>query len=81
MDAWDLVMRALSHYWRVTRQDMLVAQALLLGPNVASSGDVVELRGDAHAVATLAHTALNDIADAELLGDLLYMDGLALVDE
>jgi TolB-like protein len=29
MDAWDLVMRALSHYWRVTRQDCLVAQALL----------------------------------------------------
>jgi tetratricopeptide (TPR) repeat protein len=29
MDAWDLVMRALSHYWRVTRQDYVVAQALL----------------------------------------------------
>jgi TolB-like protein/Tfp pilus assembly protein PilF len=29
LDAWDLVMRALSHYWRVTRQDNLVAQALL----------------------------------------------------
>ena len=29
MDAWDLVMRALAHYWRVTRQDCLVAQALL----------------------------------------------------
>ena len=29
MDAWDLVMRGLSHYWRVTRQDGLVAQALL----------------------------------------------------
>jgi TolB-like protein/predicted Zn-dependent protease len=29
MDAWDLVMRALSHYWRVTRQDIVVAQALL----------------------------------------------------
>ena len=29
MDAWDLVMRALSHYWRVTRQDNTVAQALL----------------------------------------------------
>jgi TolB-like protein len=29
MDAWDLVMRALSHYWRVTRQDNMVAQALL----------------------------------------------------
>ncbi len=29
LDAWDLVMRGLSHYWRVTRQDNLVAQALL----------------------------------------------------
>src|SRR5262249_61227961 len=29
MDAWDLVMRALSYYWRVTRQDNEVAQALL----------------------------------------------------
>jgi TolB-like protein/cytochrome c-type biogenesis protein CcmH/NrfG len=29
MDAWDLVMRALSHCWRVTRQDNMVAQALL----------------------------------------------------
>jgi TolB-like protein len=29
MDAWDLAMRALSHYWRVTRQDNIVAQALL----------------------------------------------------
>jgi TolB-like protein/cytochrome c-type biogenesis protein CcmH/NrfG len=29
MAAWDLVMRALSHYRRVTQQDNLVAQALL----------------------------------------------------
>jgi TolB-like protein/Tfp pilus assembly protein PilF len=29
MDAWDMVMRGLSHYWRVTRQDNVVAQALL----------------------------------------------------
>src|SRR5947209_2713036 len=29
LDAWDLVMRALSHYGRVTRQDNVVAQALL----------------------------------------------------
>jgi TolB-like protein len=29
LDAWDLVMRALAHYWRVTPQDNLVAQALL----------------------------------------------------
>jgi TolB-like protein len=27
LDAWDLVMRALSHFWRVTRQDNVVAQA------------------------------------------------------
>lgn len=29
MDAWELVMRALSHYWRVTRHDNELAQALL----------------------------------------------------
>ena len=29
LDAWGLVMRALSHFWRVTRQDNIVAQALL----------------------------------------------------
>jgi TolB-like protein len=29
MNAWDLVMRALSHYWRVTRDDNAVAQGLL----------------------------------------------------
>src|SRR5205085_1740070 len=29
LDAWDLVMRALSHYWRVTREDNAAAQALL----------------------------------------------------
>jgi tetratricopeptide (TPR) repeat protein len=42
MDAWDLVMRALSHYWRVTRQDNVVAQALLekainIDPNYAQA--------------------------------------------
>jgi TolB-like protein/Tfp pilus assembly protein PilF len=29
VDAWDLVMRALSHHWRVTRNDSAAAQALL----------------------------------------------------
>jgi TolB-like protein len=29
VDAWDLVMRALSHHWRVTRTDSLTARALL----------------------------------------------------
>ena len=29
LDAWDLVMRALSHYWKVTRRDHMTAQELL----------------------------------------------------
>lgn len=29
LDAWDLLMRALSHYWRITRQDHLMAQQQL----------------------------------------------------
>ena len=29
LDAWDLVMRGLSYYWRVTRQDHAIAQRLL----------------------------------------------------
>ncbi len=52
-----------------------------LRPDVAAGGDVVELRRDAHAVAALAHAALDHVADAEFLGDLLHMDGFAFVDE
>jgi TolB-like protein len=29
MDAWELVMRALSHYWRVTKEDHVAARTLL----------------------------------------------------
>src|SRR5215472_10852998 len=29
MDAWSLVMRALSHFWRITRADNVIAQELL----------------------------------------------------
>src|SRR5262252_10927768 len=50
-------------------------------PVATSGGNVVELHGDAHAVATFAHAALDHIADAKLRGDLLHVDGLALVDE
>jgi TolB-like protein/tetratricopeptide (TPR) repeat protein len=44
--AWDLVMRALSHYWRVTRQDHLTAQAFLeraieLDPNYGQALSVL----------------------------------------
>ncbi|CCE10319.1 conserved hypothetical protein [Bradyrhizobium sp. STM 3843] len=42
LDAWDLVMRALSHFWRMTREDNVVAQELLeraigLDPNYAQA--------------------------------------------
>jgi TolB-like protein len=42
LDAWDLVMRALSHYWRVTPEDNLAAQRLLeqaiaIDPNYAQA--------------------------------------------
>ena len=40
--------------------------------------DFVELRRDAHAFAALAYAAFDDVADAEFLGDLLHVDGLAL---
>src|SRR6202035_1506482 len=51
LDAWDMVMRALSHYWRMTRQDNIVAQALLekaieIDPNY----------GQAHGVLSSCHT-------------------------
>ena len=42
LDAWDLVMRALTHFWRVTRDDNLAAQGLLeqaiaIDPNYAQA--------------------------------------------
>jgi TolB-like protein/tetratricopeptide (TPR) repeat protein len=51
MDAWDLVMRALSHYWRVTRQDNMVAQALLEKATALDPG-----YGQAHGVLAASHT-------------------------
>jgi TolB-like protein/Tfp pilus assembly protein PilF len=46
LDAWDLVIRALSHYWRITRQDHMVAQALLekaisIDPNYGQAQSVL----------------------------------------
>jgi TolB-like protein len=42
LDAWELLMHALSHYWRVTREDNILAQALLekaiaIDPNYAQA--------------------------------------------
>jgi len=51
MDAWDLVMRALSHYWRVSRQDNVVAQALLEKATEIDPG-----YGQAHGLLAASHT-------------------------
>jgi TolB-like protein len=64
LDAWDLVMRALSHYWRVTRQDNVVAQALLekaiaMDPNY---GQALGLLADSYTFG--AHMGWTDLAKA-----------------
>jgi hypothetical protein len=43
---------------------------------VASCRRVVELCCDAHEVAVLPHAALDDVAHAKFLGDLLQVNGL-----
>jgi TolB-like protein/cytochrome c-type biogenesis protein CcmH/NrfG len=64
MDAWDLVMRALSHYWRVTPQDNVVAQALLekaiaIDPNY---GQALGVLATSHSFG--AHMGWEDMATA-----------------
>jgi TolB-like protein len=51
LDAWDLVMRALSHFWRVTREDNAVAQRLL-EQAIAIDPDYAQ----PHAVLAVSHT-------------------------
>ncbi|WP_024513671.1 winged helix-turn-helix domain-containing tetratricopeptide repeat protein [Bradyrhizobium sp. Tv2a-2] len=46
LDAWDLVMRALSHFWKVTRQDhatalALLEQAIAIDPNYGQALSVL----------------------------------------
>ena len=69
MDAWDLVMRALSHYWRVTRQDNVVAQALLekataLDPNYGQAFGVL---ATSHTFS--AHMGWEDMAAASAIAE------------
>ena len=69
MDAWELVMRALSHYWRVTRQDNMVAQALLekaisIDPNY---GQALGLLAASHMFG--AHMGWTTLADALPIGE------------
>jgi TolB-like protein len=65
LDAWDLVMRAFSHYWRVTRQDNMAAQALLekavaIDPNY---GQALGVLATSHTFG--AHMGWEDIAATE----------------
>jgi TolB-like protein/cytochrome c-type biogenesis protein CcmH/NrfG len=69
MDAWDLVMRAMSHYWRVTRQDNVVAQALLekaisIDPHY---GQALGLLAASHMFS--AHMGWEDMAAAIPIGE------------
>ena len=64
LDAWDLVMRALSHYWKVTRQDHLTALTLLeravaLDPNY---GQALSVLASSHMRAV--HLGWEDFATA-----------------
>src|SRR4051794_34119934 len=49
------------------------AAVVAFRPDMAASGCVIELHGDAYAVAVFAHATLDHIADAELFRDLLHM--------
>jgi TolB-like protein/tetratricopeptide (TPR) repeat protein len=69
MDAWDLVMRALSHYWRITRQDNVVAQALLekaisIDPHY---GQALGLLGGSHMFGV--HMGWNTLEEALPIGE------------
>src|SRR5579863_4417631 len=69
MDAWDLVMRALSHYWRLTRQDNVVAQALLekataIDPNYGQALGVL-----ATSYTFSAHMGWADVATAAQIAE------------
>jgi len=64
LDAWDLVMRALSHHWRITRPDNVLAQALLtkaiaIDPNY---GQALSLLATSHMVGV--HLGWADIKTA-----------------
>jgi TolB-like protein/Flp pilus assembly protein TadD len=64
LDAWDLVMRALSHYWKVTREDHLAALAFLeraiaLDPNY---GQALSVLASSHMRAV--HLGWADLANA-----------------
>ncbi len=77
LDAWDLVMRALSHYWRVTRQDNVAAQALLekaiaIDPNY---GQALGVLATSHSFC--AHMGWADIATAVPIAERAALAAIA----
>src|SRR4030095_15812591 len=52
-----------------------------LGPKVAAGRSVDDLYVDAHGVAGPLYTALDEVADAQLLGDTPHVAGLASIGE
>lgn len=76
LDAWDLVMRALSHYWRVTREDNHLARqflerAIALSPDYAQALAVF-------AVSTMfgAHMGWQDAAVAVPVAERAALDAV-----
>ena len=77
MDAWDLVMRALSHHWRVTRTDSLAAQALLeqaiaIDPNY---GQALALSATNHMFGV--HLGWTDLASAATAAERAALAAIA----
>ena len=62
-------------------EDVLQSTVIALRPDVGLGLAVDELDSDSHAIGGFADTAFHDVVDAEFAGDLLRLDGLALVDE
>jgi hypothetical protein len=60
-------------------EDVLQLAVVLLGPDMLAGFGVDQLAGDADAVARRSDTALQDIANSELPGDLPDIHGFALV--
>src|ERR1700679_999727 len=63
------------------REDVSQIAVVALCPDVAPGGDIVELPRDSHSVAALAHAALDDVADTDLIRNLPNVHRSALVDE
>jgi TolB-like protein len=76
LDAWDLVMRALSHYWRVTRQDNVVAQALLEKATAIDPhyGQALGLLATSHTFS--AHMGWEDMAAAAPIAERAAADAI-----